>query len=129
MHKGSCSCGAVSFEVTGALAPVEACHCSKCRKWTGHFLTSTEVPRTDLTLHGADNVTWFHSSEKARRGFCATCGSTLFFDPLDQVKHTRIGIAMGAFDRPTNTRMGMHIFVADKGDYYDIQDGVPQHLQ
>jgi hypothetical protein len=34
---------------------------------------------------------------------------------------------MGAFERPTNTKLRIHIFVADKGDYYDIGDGVPQY--
>ena len=38
-----------------------------------------------------------------------------------------IAIAMGAFDGPTGTRLAMHIHVADKGDYYAITDGVPQH--
>ena len=33
---------------------------------------------------------------------------------------------MGAFDKPTDTRLAHHIFVADKGDYYDIADGLPQ---
>ena len=36
-------------------------------------------------------------------------------------------VAMGAFDRPTNTSLKMNIFVAEKGDYYEITDGVPQH--
>ncbi|MDB5668951.1 MAG: Glutathione-dependent formaldehyde-activating, partial [Alphaproteobacteria bacterium] len=35
-------------------------------------------------------------------------------------------IAMGAFDQPTGTRLHKHIFTADKGDYYDIADGLPQ---
>jgi hypothetical protein len=126
MHKGACLCGAVTFEVAGALPPPDACHCSKCRRWTGHLLASTDVPRTALTIHGADNVTWFRSSEKVRRGFCSTCGSSLFFDPLDQIKSNWIGVAMGAFDLPTGTKLALHIFVADKGDYYDIGDGVPQ---
>jgi hypothetical protein len=34
---------------------------------------------------------------------------------------------MGAFDAPTGTRLAMHIFVAEKGDYYDIADGLPQN--
>ena len=34
---------------------------------------------------------------------------------------------MGAFDRPTDTTLGIHIFVAEKGDYYDIADGLPQN--
>jgi hypothetical protein len=127
MHKGSCLCGAVSFEVTGTLPPPDACHCSQCRKHSGHFFASTDVPRAALRIHGADSLTWFRSSEKARRGFCSTCGSSLFWDPVDQMKHDWIGIAMGAFELPTNTRLKMHIYVADKGDYYDIGDGLPQN--
>lgn len=125
MHKGSCLCGAVSFEVTGTLPPPDACHCTQCRRWTGHFLASTDVSRSALTIQGADNLTWFRSSEKVRRGFCSKCGSSLFFDPLDQIKNEWIGISMGAFDLPTETKLAVHIFVTDKGDYYDIGDSVP----
>lgn len=127
MHKGSCLCGAVTFEVEGALSPPDACHCSECRKWTGHYLASTDVPRAMLKISGADHLAWFHSSEKVRRGFCSGCGASLFFDPLDTKKHDWIGIAMGAFDTATKTRLALHIFVAEKGDYYDICDGLPQN--
>jgi hypothetical protein len=127
MHKGSCLCGAVRFEVACSLPPPDGCHCLQCRKWTGHFLVGTDVPRTALTIHGADHITWFHSSEKVRRGFCSTCGSSLFFDPVDRVKYEWIGVAMGAFDLPTDTRLWVHVYVAEKGDYYEIADGLPQH--
>jgi hypothetical protein len=129
MHTGSCLCGAVTFEVAGALPAPDGCHCTRCRRWTGHFLVSTDVPRAALTVRGAEKVTWFCSSEKVRRGFCSICGSSLFFDPLDQSKHAWIGVSMGAFDGPTGTRLGVHVFVADKGDYYDLADGVPQNQQ
>lgn len=124
MHKGSCLCGAVSFEVNCDLPPPDACHCSQCRKQSGHFWASTDVPRTAVTIHGAENLTWFRSSEKVRRGFCSTCGSALFWDPIQKDK---IAIGMGAFELPTGTRLHMHIHVASKGDYYDIADGVTQH--
>ena len=124
MHKGSCLCGAVSFEVTGNLPPPNACHCSQCRKQSGHYWASTDVPRSAVTLRGAEKVTWFHSSEKVRRGFCATCGSFLFWDPIHG---DTLAIAMGAFDRPTDTKLRLHIFVADKGDYYELADGLPQN--
>jgi hypothetical protein len=114
----------VSFEVGCALPPPDACHCSQCRKQSGHVFASTDVPRSAVTITGADKVTWFRSSEKARRGFCSTCGCSLFWDPIHK---DWIGIAMGAFDLPTDTRLGIHIHVADKGDYYDIADGVPQN--
>ncbi len=124
MHKGSCNCGAVSFEVAGSLHPPDACHCTQCRKQSGHYWVSTDVPRGTLTVHGEDKVTWYRSSDKVRRGFCATCGAFLFWDPIGRDK---IAIAMGAFDKPTGTHIDKHIFVADKGDYYDITDGLPQN--
>ena len=123
MHTGSCLCGAVKFEVEGDLSGPDGCHCTQCRKHSGHYFASTDVPRSALTVHGEDNVSWFQSSEKARRGFCAICGSSLFWDPIGR---DWTGVAMGAFDTPTNTRLAVHIFTADKGDYYDIADGVKQ---
>ena len=126
MHNGSCLCGAVSFEVEGELPPPDACHCTICRKHSGHYYAGTDVQKDALKITGSDNITWYQSSEKVRRGFCATCGSSLFFDPphLDW-----IGVAMGAFEKPTNTKLAIHIFVADKGDYYEIKDGLPQNQQ
>jgi len=126
MPKGSCLCGVVAFEVAAALHPPDACHCSQCRKTSGHYWASTNVPRDALTLTGAEHVTWYRSSEKVRRGFCGLCGSALFWDPIEKPV---IAIAMGAFEAPTGTQLEMHIFTADKGDYYDIADGVPQHEQ
>ena len=79
-----------------------------------------------MTIEGAENLTWFRSSEKVRRGFCATCGSFLFWEP---VGGATIEVAMGAFEAPTGTRLARHIFVADKGDYYEIGDGLPQNPQ
>ena len=122
--KGSCLCGQVTFQVRGALAPPDACHCVQCRKQSGHYFVSTNVPRSALTISGQDNVVWYQSSEKIRRGFCSTCGSTLFWDPPDR---DWVAVAMGAFDTPTGTHLEKHIFVAEKGDYYEIADGLPQY--
>lgn len=126
MHRGSCRCGTVSFEVKGELPPPDACHCTQCRKQSGHFFASTDVKRQALTVKGADNITWFRSSEKVQRGFCSTCGAALFWDPIGK---DWVGIAMEAFDKPTDTKLRIHIYVADKGDYYEIADGLPQNQQ
>ena len=126
MHTGSCLCGAIRFQVKGDLKDPVACHCSMCRRQTGHYDAATEVQKSDLTIEGEDRVSWYQSSEKVRRGFCSNCGSHLFFDPPAR---DWISIAMGAFDKPTGTKLALHIFVADKGDYYDIADGVPQNEQ
>ncbi len=127
MHKGSCLCGKVKLEVQGELRPPDACHCVQCRKQSGHYFVSTNVQRSDLKIHGSDNISWYQSSEKVRRGFCSTCGSFLFWDPIFQKEWT--SLAMGVFDTPTHTKTEFHIFVADKGDYYEISDGLPQHAK
>jgi hypothetical protein len=125
-HSGSCLCGAVKFEVAASLEGPDACHCSMCRKISGHYWASTDVPRDRLSVTGEEGLRWYQSSEKVRRGFCGTCGSPLFWDVPGRPK---ISISMGAFDKPTDTQLGLHIYVADKGDYYDIADGLPQNPQ
>jgi hypothetical protein len=37
-----------------------------------------------------------------------------------------ISVMAGSFDMPTGLKEECHIFVADKGDYYEISDGLPQ---
>jgi hypothetical protein len=122
MPRGACLCGAVSFEVEGELKPPDACHCTQCRKSSGHYFASTEVAGDSLTIRGAEHVSWYQSSEKVRRGFCSVCGSPLFWDPLHR---DWTAVAMGAFDAPTGTRLAMHIFMNEKGDYYETADGLP----
>ena len=126
MHHGSCLCRAVTFVVSGDLSPPDACHCSQCRKHSGHYFASTDVPKTALHVSGREHVSWFQSSDNIRRGFCSKCGSSLFWEPMHR---DWVAVAMGAFDDPTATKLKMHIFVGDKGDYYEIADGLPQNQQ
>ena len=121
--KGSCSCASVAFTVKEELGAPDACHCVQCRKQSGHFFASANVPKAALIITGGENITWFHSSVKVRRGFCSRCGCALFWDPLER---DWIAIAMGSFDTPTSTHLEKHIFVAEKGDYFAIDDGLPQ---
>jgi len=124
--KGSCLCGAVSFEVSGKPEhQPEACHCSQCRRQTSHVFVGVNVRRNNLTIHGATKLTWYRSSEKVERGFCSVCGSALFWKPLIE-GYAYTSIAMGAFDPPTGLHIAKHTFVGDKGDYYEIADGLPQ---
>ncbi|WP_254054252.1 GFA family protein [Sphingorhabdus sp. EL138] len=126
IYRGSCLCGAVTIAVKGDLPGPNVCHCSQCRKQSGHYWASTDVPRDRLTVEGDENLRWYQSSEKVRRGFCETCGSFLFWDPVGR---ETIAVSMGTFDGPTQTKLSGHIFVADKGDYYTIADGLPQEDQ
>ncbi len=123
MHHGSCLCGAVRFQVACELPAPDICHCQSCRKQSGHLFASTDVPKSALTVTDNGALSWYASSAKVRRGFCSRCGSTLFWEP---VHRDWIAIAMGSFDTPTQTTANKHIFVREKGDYYEIADRLPQ---
>lgn len=121
MLKGQCLCGDVTFETSGASFGPSACHCSQCRKQSGHVWASTNVIAEELVISG--EVRWFEASPSAKRGFCPKCGSFLFWKAHDE---DTMSVALGAVDEPTGIALERHIFVADKGDYYQIADGLPQ---
>ena len=123
MHPGQCLCGAISFTVSAPLNDPDACHCTQCRKQSGHYFSATRVAHEHLEIDDAAKVRWYRSSSEASRGFCDVCGSSLFWRP-DGEDH--LYVAMGAFDEATGTRLAQHIFTAHKGDYYRLDDGVPQ---
>lgn len=123
IRTGGCLCGAVKFSVSGPLRGVVYCHCSQCRRQTGHIYAATNAARDDVEVTGEENITWFAASDFAHRGFCATCGSALFWKRDDGAD---ISIMAGTFDQPSGLVEESHIFVADKGDYYEITDGLPQ---
>ena len=121
---GRCLCGAVQFSATGAFEHAEACHCTQCARWTGSYLASTVVKRSDLSISNSDTLKWFNSSETGRRGFCTTCGSSLFWK---RVGGDDIDILVGSLDQPTGLKIREHIYVADKNDYYEIADDALQY--
>ncbi len=123
MHHGSCLCGSVAFEITGNLTAPSACHCGQCRKQSGHFWCATNAEDADFKLTAQDGLRWYDASDIAKRGFCANCGSFLFWKRQGA---DRIAIAMGSFDSPTHLKLARHIFTVDKGDYYQINDPIPQ---
>ena len=126
---GGCLCGEVRYEVNGPMQSIMACHCEQCRRTSGHFVAATAVKGDDVTLTEEKGLRWYHSSDIARRGFCGTCGSSLFWEPTPIEESTdlhHISIMAGTLDSPTGLALTNHIFVEWKGDYYDLTDGKPQ---
>lgn len=119
---GQCECGAVTFAVENIRETVTFCHCSQCRRSSGHYWASTRADTADVTFATDQGLSWYRSSDIARRGFCKTCGSSLFYQPIGA---DHLGIAAGCLDLPTGMTPGKHIFTADAGDYYTIPDDAP----
>ncbi|EPE35273.1 Mss4-like protein [Glarea lozoyensis ATCC 20868] len=82
---GSCLCGAITYEFTGAPATTAICHCTDCQKWAGSALsTNVAVP------HDSFKVTKGEAKRYEMRGasgleyphfFCADCGSSIYAQP------------------------------------------------
>ena len=117
--KGGCLCGQVRFEADAPLRDVFACHCSQCRKTSGHFWAVTSVPLDRFRLTETMGQRWFQSSAEARRGFRRNCGASLFWEPQGEC---RISIAAGALEGETGLHIAQHWPREDKGDYYAIPD-------
>ena len=117
---GSRLCGQLHFSAPGPLRPVIACHCSQCRKTSGHFLAATSAGRDTVAIKR--EATGYSSSSQARRGFCSVCGSQIFWDDPGE----NIAIFVRSLDGGTGTALAEHFFCADKGDYYQINDGLTQ---
>jgi hypothetical protein len=109
--------------VRGPLRPVVDCHCTMCRRTSGHFAAFTATHPEALVLIESEGLRWYRSSATARRGFCEICGSSVFWEPASG---DRVSIAAGTLDPPTGLETVVHVFVEDASDYYGICDGLPQ---
>jgi hypothetical protein len=116
----------VLYQIRGPLRSVIACHCSQCRKTSGHHAAMTSAPSANIELTASDCLVWYRSSDTAQRGFCGRCGGNLFWK---QVGRDAISVTAGTLDPPTHLAIEEHIFVADKSDYYQINDDAPQKAQ
>jgi hypothetical protein len=119
--RGGCLCGGVRYEIRGPLRNVIACHCSQCRRTSGHFVAASQARSADLVLRESATLRWYRSSAEAERGFCMRCGGNLFWRPTAPGSGVT-SIMAGTLDAPTGLRVMQHIFVDDKSDYYEIGD-------
>jgi hypothetical protein len=78
---GACLCGKLHFSAQLPTLWVAHCHCTLCQKnagaafvtWAGFNEHAVQIDDSNKTL------AWYSATENAFRGFCKTCGSTLFF--------------------------------------------------
>ena len=125
-HTGGCLCGGVRYRIRGELRGILACHCSQCRRTSGHYAAMTSAPSANIELTAADSLVWYKSSDTAERGFCGRCGGNLFWK---QRGRDAISVTAGTLDTPTGLNVEGHIFVADKSDYYTIEGDLPMKQQ
>lgn len=126
MYTGRCLCGGVRFSVDGELQPIQLCHCSQCRRAQGTpFASNTPVQAGSFRLHsGTELLQHFESSPGKQRAFCRICGSPVYSrrSSLPDVLRIRAGL----FEQPLPLEPASHAYVADKANWWTIQDRLPQ---
>lgn len=83
MHRGSCHCGAIAFEVAGDFSKAVECNCSHCER-KGYLLVM--VPRDDLVLVTPEDrmATYRFNKHVIDHKFCADCGCAPFGFGVDE---------------------------------------------
>lgn len=117
MLKGSCLCGAVTYEVDTSLEKATHCHCSMCRKAHGAaFATYTTVSKKSFRFTtGEADVAAYRSSPEVVRTFCRRCGSNLQF--LRDGRDT-LGLALGSLDSALGALPVDEIFTEAQPSWY-----------
>ena len=81
-YKGSCFCGSVEFEATGAPAKMGYCHCGDCASWSASPINAFTLwpPESVKVVRGEEHVGTFNKTENSYRKFCKMCGGHLMAD-------------------------------------------------
>ena len=119
---GKCLCGGVRFRLNETPKEVTVCHCGICRRLSGGTppaSASISAPAFDAD----DSLKWRQSSPWGQRGFCAECGTQLFWRAVDKSGWV---VFAGALENPPPLKIERHIFIDEKPDFYDFTDNAPR---
>jgi hypothetical protein len=95
---GGCQCGGVRYALYVTPQNVHVCHCRMCQRATGGlFAALAGAPRADFAWTRGTPA-FFSSSNLARRGYCAQCGTPLSF--AYEQPAARIYVTIGTLDEP-----------------------------
>jgi hypothetical protein len=125
---GSCLCGGVRYEVLGTPETASHCHCSRCRKQTGTFgTTSLRVRSESIRLLAGEGLlgTWQPAPDAGIKVFCTRCGSSLFGGQWPD--GPIVSVRMGCVDADPGVRPERHIYTASAAPWFPVpDDGLPR---
>lgn len=131
MATGRCSCGAVTYELTGEPLFTQACHCLDCQRSTGSaFVVHAVTVEDDLKVQGETKMAIVPSGSDAgcEAHACAVCMDYVWMR-YRYHKVPVIALRVGTLDDPTAFQPQAHIFVRSKQPWLTLSDGKPQFEQ
>ncbi|MDI6837078.1 MAG: GFA family protein [Rhizobiaceae bacterium] len=123
VHSGGCQCGAVRYRIASELGYPHICHCRMCQKAGGNFFMAFTGTRNEDFLLTRGEPSWFRSSDPCGRGFCAKCGTPLFFKTAGS---PYISVTIGSLDDPEACTPVSQDGVESKVSYFDRLFGLPE---
>ncbi len=124
VHAGACLCGAVSYEIEGAIESFYLCHCQHCRKDSGSAFAATLFfsPAELKWCLGAEFVRRYQFPHtRHSRAFCASCGSALPY-----AAEGFVAVPAGSLDTPLAIRPGAHLFFASRARWEEGLENLPR---
>lgn len=124
---GTCLCGAVTWSTDADLREVLECHCLRCQRVTGNYMAATAVPTDELSIAG-DGPRWYSPVDDSdvAYGFCATCGSSLFYrNRATGGSNAITSICAGSIDGPSGLRTSAVWFAGEAADHVRLDPDLP----
>ena len=122
VHRGSCLCGGVRFEVEEPFLTVSACHCTSCKKLSGSTGTVSGRARSAAVrvTAGEELLARYQPDEGSAKTFCAHCGSNLFGGGWPGSEEC--SVRLSALDTPFDGRVERHIYVRSVASWETLPD-------
>ncbi|MFK7957429.1 MAG: GFA family protein [Lysobacterales bacterium] len=117
-RSGTCLCGAITLNAEHASPHVGGCHCRMCRRWGGGPYLELDCG-SQVSITGEEHLSVFSSSDWAERGFCARCGTHIFYRLKESGQHM---VAVGLFDDQEGLTFKRQVFIDEKPPYYQFAD-------
>jgi hypothetical protein len=126
VHRGSCLCESIRYEIDSDLKAVVNCHCRFCSKAHGApFTTLLFMPFARFTIIAGAELLARHHMEKANadRCFCRKCGTRLYNHAPDV---GMISLVVTTLHDGGPLKPVAHINTESKCAWFQIGDGLPQ---
>ena len=123
---GACLCKAIEFSTSLPSKWCAHCHCSICRKEHGAgYVTWVGFDKHQVSFNtGKDELAWYESSPGAMRGFCRTCGSSIFFK--SERWAGELHIALGCINEPIDRQPQANVFFDRHVNWMPVDETLKQ---
>jgi hypothetical protein len=123
MMKGSCLCGATTYEIDEEhIYVLTNCHCSQCRKASGSsHMAALQIPGENFRWTSGQELVSTYPNSKGR-SFCSICGSKT---PQSQDWTKHVTFHAGSLDGDVGHVLQYNIFTGSKASWHTVDDNIP----